>query len=77
MRPKRFSGFFFIRNAQNQTFEIRECIRTETFKSYMTQKPIINSPIQLKSTVPEEVETLLSHELIILYDHIDYATVIF
>ena len=30
MRPKRFSGFTFIRNAQSQTFEIRGCISTET-----------------------------------------------
>ena len=29
-RPKRFTGFTCIRNAQIQTFEIRGCISTET-----------------------------------------------
>ena len=61
MRPKRFSGFTFIRNAQSQTFEIRGCIITETVEELYVKNPKINSQIHLKSTLPEGVETLVSY----------------
>ena len=47
MRPKRFSGFTFIRNAQSNTFEIQGCISTEIVEELYDKIPKINSQIHL------------------------------
>ena len=57
MRRKRFSWLPFIRNAQSQIFEIRGKYKYRN--SYMTKRHKTNSQINLSSTLPEEVETLV------------------